>query len=180
MRWSISGRQLRDSNALLAMRFADAQARLLDEGRRARSRECAGFAIRARAGGGGNASAWQACCANGWTSNGCASRSRWKQLERGKQVARHADLEFAVSIDRVDRLADGARVLIDYKTGNAAADWRGERPDNPQLPIYALLHPEAWSRSPMAGSMPPNAASSRRRNGRKSSSRAASDRRSKA
>jgi ATP-dependent helicase/nuclease subunit B len=33
--------------------------------------------------------------------------------------------------------------LIDYKTGLAAADWRGERPDNPQLPIYALLHPEA-------------------------------------
>lgn len=64
-------------------------------------------------------------------------------LEHGAETARHAGLEFAVRIDRVDRLADGARVLIDYKTGNAAADWRGERPDNPQLPIYALLHPEA-------------------------------------
>ncbi len=66
-----------------------------------------------------------------------------EQLEAGTQVARHAGLEFAVRIDRVDRLADGGRVLIDYKTGLAAADWRGERPDNPQLPIYALLHPEA-------------------------------------
>jgi len=48
-----------------------------------------------------------------------------------------------VRIDRVDRLADGTRVLIDYKTGLASADWRGERPDNPQLPIYALLRPQA-------------------------------------
>jgi RecB family exonuclease len=56
---------------------------------------------------------------------------------------RHANLEFSLRIDRVDRLADGARVLIDYKTGMASADWRGERPDNPQLPIYALLRPEA-------------------------------------
>jgi len=66
-----------------------------------------------------------------------------EQLEHGTQLARHAGLEFAVRIDRVDRLADGARVLIDYKTGNATPDWRGERPDNPQLPIYALLRPQA-------------------------------------
>jgi hypothetical protein len=66
-----------------------------------------------------------------------------EQLEHGAQAARHAGLEFSVRIDRVDRLADGGRVLIDYKTGIATADWRGERPDNPQLPIYALLRPEA-------------------------------------
>jgi ATP-dependent helicase/nuclease subunit B len=64
-------------------------------------------------------------------------------LEHGKQAAIHAGLEFMVRVDRVDRLSDGARVLIDYKTGIAAADWRGDRPDNPQLPIYALLRPEA-------------------------------------
>lgn len=64
-------------------------------------------------------------------------------LEHGAQVARHGGLEFSVRIDRVDRLADGSRVLIDYKTGIASADWRGARPDNPQLPIYALLRPEA-------------------------------------
>ena len=34
-------------------------------------------------------------------------------------------------------------VLIDYKTGAATVDWRGERPDNPQLPVYALLYPDA-------------------------------------
>ena len=65
-----------------------------------------------------------------------------EQREHAAQV-RLAGLTFGVRIDRIDRLADGARVLIDYKTGLAAADWRGERPDNPQLPIYALLHPEA-------------------------------------
>jgi ATP-dependent helicase/nuclease subunit B len=65
-----------------------------------------------------------------------------EQLEQGTQTALHAGVGFAVRIDRVDRLADGGRVLIDYKTGIAAADWRGERPDNPQLPIYALLRPE--------------------------------------
>ena len=43
-------------------------------------------------------------------------------------------------IDRMDRLADGTHVLIDYKTGSSATPkaWRGERPDEPQLPFYAL------------------------------------------
>jgi ATP-dependent helicase/nuclease subunit B len=80
---------------------------------------------------------------------------KWLQLERarapfvvealegGNQVARFGGLEFKVRIDRVDRLMDGARVLLDYKTGAASVDWRGERPDNPQLPVYALLAPDA-------------------------------------
>lgn len=64
-------------------------------------------------------------------------------LETKDQAARFAGIEFRVRIDRVDRLADGARILIDYKTGAASADWRGDRPENPQLPIYALLQPDA-------------------------------------
>jgi ATP-dependent helicase/nuclease subunit B len=79
----------------------------------------------------------------------------WLQLERTRapfsiealegrdQIARFGGLEFRVRIDRVDRLLDGGRVLIDYKTGAADPDWRGERPDNPQLPVYALLSPDA-------------------------------------
>lgn len=65
-----------------------------------------------------------------------------ERLEQRAQTAQHAGLPFTVRLDRVDRLEDGARVLIDYKSGSAARDWRGERPDNPQLPIYALLLPE--------------------------------------
>lgn len=42
-------------------------------------------------------------------------------------------------IDRVDQLDDGARVVIDYKTGQTSIkSWEGERPDEPQLPLYAV------------------------------------------
>jgi ATP-dependent helicase/nuclease subunit B len=54
-----------------------------------------------------------------------------------------AGIEFGTRIDRCDVLPDGGRVLIDYKTGTVAPDWRGPRPDNPQLPMYAFLRPEA-------------------------------------
>ncbi len=66
-----------------------------------------------------------------------------ESLEAGLQRASFGGVEFSVRIDRVDRLEDGARVLIDYKSGSTVADWRGDRPDNPQLPIYALLLPQA-------------------------------------
>jgi probable DNA repair protein len=65
-----------------------------------------------------------------------------ERLEEGSEIARHAGLAFSVRVDRIDRLADGGRILIDYKSGAADADWRGDRPDNPQLPLYALLHRE--------------------------------------
>ena len=66
-----------------------------------------------------------------------------ERLEAGSEIARHAGLNFSVRIDRIDRLPDGSRLLIDYKTGAVSRDWQTERPDNPQLPIYALLHPRS-------------------------------------
>ena len=47
-------------------------------------------------------------------------------------------------IDRMDRLSNGTHVLIDYKTGSSANPkmWRGERPEEPQLPFYAVTGSE--------------------------------------
>ena len=40
-------------------------------------------------------------------------------------------------LDRVDENADGARIVIDYKTGGAKnPGWLDARPDEPQLPLY--------------------------------------------
>jgi probable DNA repair protein len=48
-------------------------------------------------------------------------------------------LRLRVRLDRLDRLPDGREVLLDYKTGEAATrGWFGERPDEPQLPAYAV------------------------------------------
>jgi probable DNA repair protein len=50
-----------------------------------------------------------------------------------------AGLELNGRIDRMDRLEAGGHALIDYKTGRPTpAEWLGERPDDPQLPLYAL------------------------------------------
>ncbi len=48
-------------------------------------------------------------------------------------------LSFRIRIDREDE-ADGRRILVDYKTGNAPAPsaWHGQRPREPQMPMYAL------------------------------------------
>ena len=61
-----------------------------------------------------------------------------------KRTLTVAGLEFQSRIDRLDRLAAGGHVLIDYKTGNVGnpKQWHGPRPDDPQLPLYAAAAPE--------------------------------------
>lgn len=52
-----------------------------------------------------------------------------------------AGLRVTVRPDRVDRLADGSLAIIDYKTGRVSMQsWLGERPDQPQLLLYATAY----------------------------------------
>lgn len=74
----------------------------------------------------------------------------WLEIERRRSPFRVIEFEqpqeFAaggvqvrLKPDRVDELEDGARVVIDYKTGQVSpAAWFGERPDDPQLPLYGV------------------------------------------
>jgi probable DNA repair protein len=65
-----------------------------------------------------------------------------------KRSLRIGSLEFASRIDRMDRLLEGGgHALIDYKTGGRITpkDWEPPRPDDPQLPLYALAAPEEIS-----------------------------------
>ncbi len=48
-------------------------------------------------------------------------------------------IDLSLRQDRIDRLEDGHRLVLDYKTGAkfSIRDWLGERPAEPQLPLYA-------------------------------------------
>jgi probable DNA repair protein len=78
--------------------------------------------------------------------------SAWLALELARPVpfsvfaceqSVEADIEglkVDVRVDRVDVLADGRQVILDYKTGRnlKPTDWQGERIVEPQLPAYAV------------------------------------------
>lgn len=82
----------------------------------------------------------------------------WIAVERAREdfevVAREerrvleiAGLAFTGRIDRMDRLTGGTsagtHVLLDYKSGRATPkDWLDARPDDPQLPLYAIAAAE--------------------------------------
>jgi len=62
-----------------------------------------------------------------------------KLSEKNFDDVRIGPLRLSVRVDRVDVTA-GGELLIDYKTGTASPnDWLTERPDAPQLPLYAVL-----------------------------------------
>lgn len=74
-----------------------------------------------------------------------ARRSPFQVLHLEQQRDLHiAGLQFQSRIDRMDKLKDGGHVLIDYKSGRmlSSRQWEGPRPDDPQLPLYAVAAPE--------------------------------------
>ena len=59
-----------------------------------------------------------------------------------KETVSIGPLTLEVRVDRVDRILDPphGEVLIDYKTGNGEPKhWKTNRPDEPQVPLYAVL-----------------------------------------
>jgi probable DNA repair protein len=48
-------------------------------------------------------------------------------------------VQLELRLDRIDRFEDGGELLLDYKTGQGRVGrWFDPRPDEPQLPLYAL------------------------------------------
>lgn len=74
----------------------------------------------------------------------------WLRLELERAPFKVVDLERELNIningvkakifiDRVDELDNGQQLLIDYKTGIVSpTDWFGDRPNDPQLPLYSV------------------------------------------
>ncbi|MBV9771285.1 MAG: PD-(D/E)XK nuclease family protein, partial [Bryobacterales bacterium] len=64
-----------------------------------------------------------------------------------ERVVAIGNLQVRTRADRVDALPDGREIILDYKTGQLKSRvWEGERPDEPQLPLYC-----ATSGQPVAG-----------------------------
>jgi len=56
-----------------------------------------------------------------------------------KRTMEIGGLTLSGRIDRMDKLEGGGHALIDYKTGRATkSSWLGDRPDEPQLPLYVV------------------------------------------
>ena len=77
---------------------------------------------------------------------------KWLNLERERsapfrvvemeqnQTLQVEGLSLTLRPDRIDELEDGRRAVIDYKTrAPSKMRWLGERPQEPQLPLYSLL-----------------------------------------
>jgi ATP-dependent helicase/nuclease subunit B len=68
-------------------------------------------------------------------------RADFKVVDFEKEVWQEVNgINVHLWIDRVDELADGRKVVIDYKTGAVSpSQWFGDRPEEPQLPLYSMV-----------------------------------------
>jgi len=81
----------------------------------------------------------------------CLRVLQWLELEKQRPpfevigteeeayVTLNGDTTIRVVIDRIDQLEDGRKLVIDYKTGVVSpGQWFGDRPEDPQLPLYSM------------------------------------------
>lgn len=72
------------------------------------------------------------------------SRQSFKVIARElRQKIQLKYININLQIDRIDELENGSKIIIDYKTGSVKiSDFFGERPNEPQLPLYCITYPE--------------------------------------
>jgi probable DNA repair protein len=86
---------------------------------------------------------------NPWLDFELARPSFTVRQQEERALVQIGPLSLEVRADRIDETAAGL-LILDYKTGNATpAQWLGDRPDAPQLPLYAVL--AALQQQPVAG-----------------------------
>jgi probable DNA repair protein len=82
-----------------------------------------------------------------WTAVELERETNFTALVEQKKEIEIGGLRLRTRADRVDVLPDGSVVLIDYKgTAPKPVAWDGNRPDEPQLPLYAVT-----AEAPVAG-----------------------------
>jgi ATP-dependent helicase/nuclease subunit B len=76
----------------------------------------------------------------------------WLEIEKSRaeftvlgieadRMATVSGVQVKIRADRVDSIADGREIILDYKTGLLKSQgWDGERPDQPQLPLYCVTN----------------------------------------
>ena len=76
----------------------------------------------------------------------------WLEIEKSRaefsvagieaeRVATISGVQVRMRADRVDELPGGREIILDYKTGQLKSKaWDGERPDEPQLPLYCITN----------------------------------------
>ena len=84
--------------------------------------------------------------------------TQWLELEKSRaaftvlkpeeeRLVTVGGLHVRTRVDRIDALATGGEIILDYKTGQVkSTGWDTDRPDEPQLPLYC-----ATSARPISG-----------------------------
>ncbi|RXH56840.1 RecB family exonuclease [Granulicella sibirica] len=118
------------------------------EARRGLLSGCIDAALRKTAG--EEATVWEAAYLETQRARLMSLGLQWLRMEERRApftVVRHeagsdvaiGPLRLSLRVDRVDEVANGS-VLMDYKTGDVnPVAWTTDRPDEPQLPLYAVL-----------------------------------------